>query len=290
MGPKKSAAPDTKKQPSQVKPVDTKKQPSQVKPVDSKKQPSEVKPVGRAAAKRSPRWLNKLQQCLQSYNCATLGVVMLFCLFLYTLWYISLYVAEKEKRDPLRKAMAQIRRYMITRDEEFGLLNDTDLILEAEKVARELLPWAHKIKEIQAETADLQYKLNHDWVAYNNSIYLFNTRKLYYPDAVANCKKFKAYVADILDDSEEAFLEEIVQSTEAGHWIGLKKIKGTYKWQFSQSEPLKSYWMPGQPKTKQDCVRMPRTCNKTLSCWMTVRCDVLSRSICKKKPEDKWMN
>ncbi|KAG8134204.1 hypothetical protein E2320_007332, partial [Naja naja] len=69
--------------------------------------------------------------------------------------------------------------------------------------SRELLIWAEKIKELQAEIADLHYKLNHDWMAHRGFIYLFSYEINDYHGTVRMCKEFKSYIVDILADDEE---------------------------------------------------------------------------------------
>ncbi|KAK9398536.1 C-type lectin domain family 17 member A-like [Crotalus adamanteus] len=176
-----------------------------------------------------------------------LGIVMVFCLILYTIWYISLCAEEKAKRDPLRQAVAQIRQYMIARNAEYGSLNDTDLIMEAEKLARQLIPWAQKIKELQAEIAELHYKLNHDWTAYKGHLYLFGYRSLTFEGTVELCNKSKAYIADVTDDVEERFLEESIKTKHGSYWIGLHYINSEWKWVALGTKAQKNYWKDGEP-------------------------------------------
>ncbi|XP_070612923.1 CD209 antigen-like protein B isoform X1 [Erythrolamprus reginae] len=195
---------------------------------------------------------------------------MLFCLFLYTLWYIRLYAIEKAKRDPLRKAMAQIRRYMITRDPDFALLN-----------------------------VDLQYKLNRKWEAHNGHIYRLSKTEGPYKVALTACDEYNAYLTDILDDAEEAFLVNMVKDKMVPSWIGMKKHKTTYKkktkyywvWTHSNTTVNKFYWHDSttKPKPEQIYAKLQHRCDKRLECWIQSG-DDWGPSICKRKPEDKWIN
>ncbi|KAL7975910.1 hypothetical protein Chor_011825 [Crotalus horridus] len=82
-------------------------------------------------------------------------------------------------------------------------VSDTDLIVEAEKVARQLIPWSQKIQEIRIEIADLHHKLNHNWQAHNGHLYLFSYEKLNFQDTIKLCNKSQASIADVQDDDEE---------------------------------------------------------------------------------------
>ncbi|XP_039198443.1 CD209 antigen-like protein C [Crotalus tigris] len=246
-------------------------------------------PAGPAKPGRTP---TKIEECLAGYNCATLGILMLFCLFLYTVWYISLCAVERAKRDPLRQAVAQIRQYMISRNAEYDALNDTEVLLEAEKVARQLVPWAQKINELQTEIAELHYKLNHDWTAYKGHLYLFNYASLSFEGTVELCNKSKAYITDVTDDTEQRFLEESIKMKHGHYWIGLSYINREWKWVALETKPQKEYWREGHPGKSPDnkCVRMDTECNTRLQCWGAVECTLRGRGICKQKPETKWIN
>ncbi|XP_070805022.1 killer cell lectin-like receptor subfamily B member 1B allele C [Pituophis catenifer annectens] len=129
---------------------------------------------------------------------------------------------------------------MIAQDAEYGNLNDTAIILEAEKVSRQLLPWAEKIKEIQAEIAELHYKLNHDWTAYKNHLYLLSYQSFNFYDTRKLCKTFKADILDIQDDAEEAYIEEITQEKHGDYWIGLSYGGGRWKWSINDAPPFRA--------------------------------------------------
>ncbi|XP_060548179.1 CD209 antigen-like protein E isoform X2 [Pantherophis guttatus] len=199
---------------------------------------------------------------------------------------------EKAKRDPLRHAVAQIRHYMISRNAEYGTLNDTAIILEAEKMSRELLPWAEKIKEIQAEIADIHYKLNHRWMSYRGHLYLFSFDSVSLHNTIKLCKQSKAYVADIQDNDEEAFLEEAIRHKHGSYYIGLVYNNKEWTWHHTDGKALNTYWKEGEPRNSRSnkCARLANACNTKLHCWYTVPCSLLARGICKKKPEDKWIN
>ncbi|XP_039198431.1 C-type lectin domain family 4 member M-like isoform X1 [Crotalus tigris] len=255
-------------------------------------------PAGKSASEnpsspeKPPRTPSKLELCLASYNCATLGILMLFSLSLYTLWYISLCAVEKAKREPLRNAVAQIRKFMISRNAEYDVLNDTDLIVEAEKVARQLIPWSQKIQEIRIEIADLHHKLNHNWQAHNGHLYLFSYEKLNFQDTIKLCNKSQASIADVQDDDEERFLEHATKHKYGSYWIGLYYINRTWRWVMPDSLPQKTYWMEDEPYRhgRPKCTRLQNKCNTQLACWYTVDCVNEGRGICKRKPETKWIN
>ncbi|XP_060538320.1 uncharacterized protein LOC132709238 [Pantherophis guttatus] len=246
---------------------------------------------GPAPAKQPERPPSKLQECLSGYNCVTLGVVMLFSLFLYTLWYISLCTLERAKREPLRKAVAQLRQYMIAQNAEYGTLNDTAIILEAEKVSRQLLPWAEKIKEIQAEIADIHYKLNENWIAYKSHLYLLNPELLNFVDSNKLCSESKAFMTDIQDDEDEIFLESAIRRKHGDYYIGLTYESREWRWTITHVKAFKYYWAKNQPKDTHlnHCAKLQSGCTTKLKCWISAACNSLGRCICKKKPEDKWM-
>ncbi|XP_039198439.1 killer cell lectin-like receptor subfamily B member 1B allele A isoform X2 [Crotalus tigris] len=256
------------------------------KPPPPAAKPPAKGPAGPAKPSRPP---TKLELYLSGYNCATIGVLLLFCLFLYTLWYISLCAVERAKRDPLRQAVAQIRQYMISRNAEYDALNDTEVLLEAEKVAGQLIPWAQKIKELQAEIADLHYKLNHEWTAYNNHLYLFNYESLNYDDTMKLCNKSKSFLTDIQDDTEERFIEQAVRKKYGSFWIGLRYWDSNWKVEITKIKPRKTYWKSGNPG-RGGCARMTTECNTHLRCWISADCHQRARGICKQKPESKWMS
>ncbi|XP_039198434.1 C-type lectin domain family 4 member M-like isoform X4 [Crotalus tigris] len=199
---------------------------------------------------------------------------------------------EKAKREPLRNAVAQIRKFMISRNAEYDVLNDTDLIVEAEKVARQLIPWSQKIQEIRIEIADLHHKLNHNWQAHNGHLYLFSYEKLNFQDTIKLCNKSQASIADVQDDDEERFLEHATKHKYGSYWIGLYYINRTWRWVMPDSLPQKTYWMEDEPYRhgRPKCTRLQNKCNTQLACWYTVDCVNEGRGICKRKPETKWIN
>ncbi|KAM6441420.1 CD209 antigen-like protein C isoform 2-T3 [Liasis olivaceus] len=202
----------------------------------------------------------KVKGALESYNCATMGVVTVFCLILLTLWALTLY---------------------------------TNVILEAEKVSRQLIPWATKINELEAEIADLHYKLNHDWTAFKGFLYFFSYEELTFFSMLYECKKFKAHIISIGSKAEEEFLEGILQNKYGPYWIGLRwsPEQNNWKWADDDLRYNAEYWSPGYPKksTSMLCVKMWSECNTTLKCWANYNCDVRGRGICKQLPEKKWM-
>ncbi|KAM6441418.1 CD209 antigen-like protein C isoform 1-T2 [Liasis olivaceus] len=235
----------------------------------------------------------KVKGALESYNCATMGVVTVFCLILLTLWALTLYLNEKAKRDPLRTAVSHMRRYLASKDKIFASFNDTNVILEAEKVSRQLIPWATKINELEAEIADLHYKLNHDWTAFKGFLYFFSYEELTFFSMLYECKKFKAHIISIGSKAEEEFLEGILQNKYGPYWIGLRwsPEQNNWKWADDDLRYNAEYWSPGYPKksTSMLCVKMWSECNTTLKCWANYNCDVRGRGICKQLPEKKWM-
>ncbi|XP_058049086.1 CD209 antigen-like protein E [Ahaetulla prasina] len=180
---------------------------------------------------------------------------------------------------------------MISQNAEFGALNDTEIILKAENASRVLLPWAEKIKEIQAEIGDLHYKLNHKWIAYNGHLYLLNPKASTFHETIKLCNDSKAYIADIQDEAEEKYLEEAIRQKHGSYWLGLLHDGREWIWYNTALKPLKTYWMDKEPANVRanKCMRLRNECKENLVCWYAVPCNIQGRGICKQKPEDKWI-
>ncbi|XP_060548090.1 oxidized low-density lipoprotein receptor 1-like, partial [Pantherophis guttatus] len=231
---------------------------------------------------------------LIGHDCATICLILIFFLVVITLWMAILVWQEKVRYEPLRKAIQNIRKFMVAQNPDLKVFNDVDIILEAEKLATQLLPWSTKLNEIEAEITNVQYKLNHDWMAYKGHLYSLNDRLSDYYEFRQYCEDEKAALISDISEEEEKFLEEVAQRKQGPYYIGLVLSYLTDKWQWYNlgTEPPKSYWMEGEPRDPYNnmCAAIHNECITPLMCWVNLDCMTVGRGICKQKPEDKWIN
>ncbi|XP_026546417.1 killer cell lectin-like receptor subfamily F member 2 [Notechis scutatus] len=187
-----------------------------------------------------------------------------------------------------------MRRYMVSLDENYALLNDTDLIWEVEKLALPLALLTVKHQELEAALADLQAKLSTDWIIHEGKMYYFGDQTLQQEEWVKRCAALKAEIVSIEDKDKQRFLGTSVASRSGHFWIG-------YKYRAQDS---KFVWHnPGVPayvitglmdfhsiRKTTSVSLLDSKCPMPYKCWMNHPCDEHQKGICKKSPEMRWLS
>ncbi|KAH0615710.1 hypothetical protein JD844_026053 [Phrynosoma platyrhinos] len=124
-------------------------------------------------------------------------------IFSIAVLFIVYAVREWEKTAHLRHAMVMIKEFMIARDANFKGKEDPEIVLATDKVAKELASWAIMLNEIEAELDNIRFRLNHDWVAYRNAIYLLQDYGNPWEVLKELCKKEKADMVKVESEEEE---------------------------------------------------------------------------------------
>ncbi|XP_026577932.1 CD209 antigen-like protein B [Pseudonaja textilis] len=187
-----------------------------------------------------------------------------------------------------------MRNYMVSLDENYTSLNDTDLIWEVEKLALPLALLTVKHQELKAELADLQAKLSTDWIIHRGKMYYFGDQTLQQEEWVKRCAAHKAEIVSIEDKDEQRFLGTSVASRSGPFWIGYKyhAQDSKFVWQNPAVPAYPTYWADGFPQHPKDnqCVLLSSKCPMPYKCWMNHPCDEHQKGICKKSPEMKWLS
>ncbi|XP_039224764.1 C-type lectin domain family 4 member K-like isoform X1 [Crotalus tigris] len=229
-----------------------------------------------------------------AHRLVVVGFVILFCLLLCTSWIGALCLMEKLKHDALRKAVAGIRSYMVSVDANYNLLNDTDLILEAEKLTVPLAVLSIKHQELEGALEDLQGKLSKDWIIYRGKIYYFGDQMLQQEKWVNRCISLRAEIVSVRDRDEQEFLGTLVASRYGSFWIGYRyhAKENKFVWHNPEVPAYPTYWVDGFPQLPEDnqCVLMSSRCPTLYKCWINYPCEEPQKGICKKSPELRWMS
>ncbi|XP_060548214.1 uncharacterized protein LOC117658513 isoform X2 [Pantherophis guttatus] len=231
---------------------------------------------------------------LIGHDCATICLILNFFLIVITLWMAILVQQEEMKYEPLRKAIQNIRKFMVAQNPDLKVFSDVDIILEAEKLATQLLPWSTKLNEIEAEITNIQFKLDHNWMAYEGHLYLLHDQLGIQLQIKDYCQGQKAALISSISEEEEKFLEEELKKKKQGpYFIGLVYRYNTGNWQWYDigNVPEKQYWKPGEEHNTRKglCAGIQNECLTPLKCWVVMECFKPGRGICKQKPVAKWM-
>ncbi|KAJ7327300.1 hypothetical protein JRQ81_017059 [Phrynocephalus forsythii] len=196
---------------------------------------------------------------------------------------------EWNRTADLRYAMYLVKRFMISRDPSYEKKSDVEIISEADKIAQGLALVATKLNELEEEIAEIQYKLNHDWMAHKNALYTFNKGGRNLKEAIDFCKSEKATME---------FVQSNVHTSFNTYWLGAYKYSSkNWIWTADNTTVKTFYWATGKPSmtetpttAKPHCLTHRKYCGPPNNCWMDEPCSEKRRVCCKIKPLKRWMD
>ncbi|XP_042325660.1 rheacalcin-2-like [Sceloporus undulatus] len=136
--------------------------------------------------------------------------------------------------------------------------------------------------------ADITTRTQQGWVLFNEAIYLFNERKLWWSAAREFCEDLQSVLTSVENEAEQIFLESEVKAAKQDFWIGLYWRNG-WKWADSREYEIK-HWAANMPLDSADnrCGFLQNQCRVPTKCWGNLQCGEEKRFICKKRPDKRW--
>nr|XP_020663282.1 C-type lectin domain family 4 member C-like isoform X2 [Pogona vitticeps] len=246
-----------------------KKKDAKEKPDDAKEKPDDAKPAGdegeKIISEKTP--LEKIMNFFQTPLGLFLAIVITIFLVFLAVQAVIMCLNEWEKTADLRHAMQLVKTFMMRKDSSY---EDKDV--------------------------KIRYKLNHDWMAHKDAIYLFVVQPQNWTESRKFCMRQNAKLLRVENAEEEEFIEGIAYGKHNSYWIGAIKESNKWIWLDDKTEVKLLYWAEKSPR-KEDttpdqpfCMRLKNDCTIPRKCWTDIRCNYWARSICKIKPLKKWMN
>jgi hypothetical protein len=131
-----------------------------------------------------------------------------------------------------------------------------------------------------------------NWVRHGSCQYLaVEAPILTYGKASYACKRHGAYLANIMDDAEDAVVASLFDKASAGRWIGLKQKKaGQEFYSDSDNSVLDqgndySAWFAGEPGASGERCVIQDTRDGVVG-WSTAKCQKERKYVCKKCDTD----
>ncbi|XP_072015065.1 gamma-aminobutyric acid type B receptor subunit 2-like [Amphiura filiformis] len=138
-----------------------------------------------------------------------------------------------------------------------------------------------QIRQLQAGCA------NSSWRLHEEECFLFVNQFLTYSQAVEHCNNIGSVIASIINETEYAFISEMLQgssdNTERHKWfIGLKKIDQSYEWEDPRFGDR--VWIPSGSELNgaDECVFMTAD---AANGWRTISCETPLQFICRMEGE-----
>ncbi|XP_072858272.1 uncharacterized protein LOC110071156 isoform X2 [Pogona vitticeps] len=178
-----------------------KKAPAADKNKDAKGKSDDAKPADDKGEKKT------LFQKIKDFWASPMGiyVAIVFTIILVVMAIGSALVClnEASRTADLRYAMELVKKFMMTKDPSYETRDDIETIFDADQIAGELAALALLLNDLENEIAGIRYRLNHDWMANKDAIYLFVSGANTWHNAVKVCEKEKAKLVHIESEHEE---------------------------------------------------------------------------------------
>nr|XP_020663283.1 oxidized low-density lipoprotein receptor 1-like isoform X3 [Pogona vitticeps] len=207
-----------------------KKKDAKEKPDDAKEKPDDAKPAGdegeKIISEKTP--LEKIMNFFQTPLGLFLAIVITIFLVFLAVQAVIMCLNEWEKTADLRHAMQLVKTFMMRKDSSYEDKDDIETIFDADKVAEELAVLAVMLSQLEEEIIKIRYKLNHDWMAHKDAIYLFVVQPQNWTESRKFCMRQNAKLLRVENAEEEEFIEGIAYGKHNSYWIGA--IKESNKW------------------------------------------------------------
>ncbi|XP_041944958.1 macrophage mannose receptor 1-like isoform X1 [Alosa sapidissima] len=119
------------------------------------------------------------------------------------------------------------------------------------------------------------------WIRHGYNCYFVGAQTNTFEEAKEICKRSSAYLVDVQNSAENAFLISLVGARPEKHfWIGLsnQRDRYTFEWSNSRNVPY-THWNTRMPGQKQGCVAM--TTGTLAGLWDVLSCSNKEKYICK---------
>lgn len=164
---------------------------------------------------------------------------------------------------------------------------DLDYVQATQKIIERTV--SNNISELQDITASICVRVDvsssqscpHQWKFHGKNCYYFSTEKKNWTNALWYCIQNKSFLVSIWSDTEQGFLKDSINNTEA-YWLGLTDVEKSGHWKWKEGDLFAStaFWNPWSlmKESNQHCGIMHP--NGT---WGPAMCSHPYQWICKKK-------